>query len=41
VGEFDDAVLALVLAIIREHYMLTGDFPTVAQIRSKLQAPGS
>lgn len=47
-GAFDDAMRAMpsvtflrdVLAIIREHYMLYGEFPTAEQICAYLQHPG-
>jgi hypothetical protein len=41
VGNHDDAWLTLVIAIIREHYMLYGEFPTVDQVRARLRAGGA
>lgn len=40
-SQYDDAVLTLILAIIREHYMLTGDAPTLDQLKVKIQQAGA
>lgn len=39
-GNFDDAVLSMILAIVREHLRMWGEVPTVEQVREKLRQPG-
>lgn len=35
-GAYDEAMLAWILQLVREHYMLTGSWPTVAQLLAAL-----